>query len=283
MAIIPNNEDFVRPPPIEPTSIIRVVSPAGAVKESALKAGREYLETAGYQVNQPETVTERYNYFAGNAASRAQELHKAVLLAKGHESIIWAARGGYGSSQMAEYGLTVEMLHDLHQELTQNPKWLVGYSDITSISLHLWARARVLVLHGPMVVNITEYSPEAVEETWKILKGSEPLTQVFTGNIRYGKGQGLLANGRSLAGIAFGQMTMPDGYASDEYGAYDVLLVPKVLHELLEPLGIPIITDVDIGHDTRTARPIVLGAQAEIHGNGVLKVLVPGCYDGVKM
>lgn len=197
----PCDAGFVRPPPVHSASVVRVFSPAGAVEEHALKAGRAYLEKEGYRVDQPGTVTERYNYFAGNAASRAGELHEAVLKRVGrHESIIWAARGGYGSSQMIENGLSADMLDDLLAELAQNPKWLVGYSDITVLSLHIWAQAKVLVLHGPMVVNITEYRLEAIDEMWAILRGSEPLTQVFPGNIRYGRGQGLLATGRLLGG-----------------------------------------------------------------------------------
>ncbi|EXJ84096.1 hypothetical protein A1O3_04763 [Capronia epimyces CBS 606.96] len=325
---------FTRPPPLQPTSVIRVFSPAGSIGDESLRDGRAYLEAQGYRVDQPATVLERYNYFAGSKTSRARELYDAVLKQEeGCDSVIWAARGGYGSSQMIEEGMTAQMLDDLEQELAQNPKWLVGYSDITVISLRLWAKARVLVLHGPMVFNVAEYCPAALRDMWTILTGTEPHTQVFEGDIRYGSGlagsSGTLARGtllggnlqvlaslvgakdqggqdllpsfdgcillleevgdaayrihrslrallrapgfQSLAGIALGQLTSANNYARGKYDQYEVL------HELLEPLGIPVITALEIGHEAATAWPIVLGADAEIHVSGELRVFVPGC------
>ncbi|MGB0788517.1 MAG: LD-carboxypeptidase, partial [Marinirhabdus sp.] len=58
---------------------------------------------------------------------------------------IWCARGGYG---------TIRIIDALHFEtFLQNPKWLIGYSDVTVLHSHLH-NLGVQTLHGQMGLDI---------------------------------------------------------------------------------------------------------------------------------
>ena len=63
-----------------------------------------------------------------------------------HVKAIFCARGGYGS---------VRIIDQINFEsLNKQPKWIVGYSDITVFHSHINSNYSVMTIHGPMPLNI---------------------------------------------------------------------------------------------------------------------------------
>lgn len=72
---------------------------------------------------------------------------------------------------------------------------------------------------------------------------------------------------KGIAAIAFGQLTNAD------LSTYTAL---ELLDRTLEPLQIPVITNLPIGHNTATSVPVVLGSDAEVDvGTGQLVMSIP--------
>ena len=78
---------------------------------------------------------------------------------------IIAARGGYG---------TVRMIDKVDfSRFAKNPKWLVGFSDITVLHAHLFSNYNVQTIHGQMPVNIPDASAKSLETLRKALFGED--------------------------------------------------------------------------------------------------------------
>ena len=111
-----------RPPYLKKGDTIMILSPAGKVKErSAVDPGIELANKWGLVVFFGNQLLSTDNSFAGTDAQRLEDLQKA--LDDPSIKAIWASRGGYG---------TVRIIDDLNFDgFRKNPKWVIGYSDIT--------------------------------------------------------------------------------------------------------------------------------------------------------
>jgi muramoyltetrapeptide carboxypeptidase len=106
---------------------------------------------------------------------------------------IFCARGGYGSSRLLnrlDYGL-----------IRKNPKILVGYSDITSLQLALWQKARLVTFSGamPSVDMVENIDPLSEEQFWRVLTSRRPLGRLRqpwpTATLQSGDAEGRLLGG----------------------------------------------------------------------------------------
>ena len=127
------------PPYIKPGSKIRIVSPAGKVDEKYVLPAAQWLTEQGYKVELGEHVFARHFQFAGTDRQRLQDLQTA--LDDPETGAIICSRGGYG---------TVRIIDKLDcRRFEENPKWLVGFSDITILHACM-NNFRVATIHGAM-------------------------------------------------------------------------------------------------------------------------------------
>src|SRR4051812_20225914 len=79
------------------------------------------LQSWGLEVVLGETVNASYHQFAGDDELRARDMQRFVD--DNTIKAIFAARGGYG---------TIRIIDNVDfSNLTQHPKWIIGFSDIT--------------------------------------------------------------------------------------------------------------------------------------------------------
>lgn len=128
--------EFLVPPALRPGDRVRVIAPASPFDRTLFFRGVGFLAER-YRVEIGEGTLARSGFLAGSDETRRAALN-AALLAPDVAAII-AARGGYGAVRIA------------HQvafaALRSHPKWLVGFSDVTS--LHVEAQRRqICSLHA---------------------------------------------------------------------------------------------------------------------------------------
>ena len=85
--------------------------------------GIEWWEARGYQVKLGEGVWDRDDYVAGDPRRRAEDLN--TLFADPEVDVVQALQGGFGSAQAIPF-----LDFDL---IAENPKPLIGYSDLTAL------------------------------------------------------------------------------------------------------------------------------------------------------
>ena len=151
----------MRPPPLRPGDVVRVVAPAGPFDPAAFEAGLSLLRTRfGLEPRHRSDITARSRYLAGDDARRLDEWNEAV--ADPEARAIWCARGGYGSMRLLEHLDPSRLLHP--------PRWLIGFSDITALHGVL-NRAGLVTVHGPMVAFLPRLPAAALEHLEALLFG----------------------------------------------------------------------------------------------------------------
>jgi len=118
---------------------IRVVSPAGKVHKDKILAGLEVLQDEGYDVFPGDHIFDRHFQYAGTDSRRIADFQKAIN--DPETKVILCARGGYGAIRI------IEALD--FTPLLKNPKWIVGFSDITVIHTVL-NKLGIASIHGAM-------------------------------------------------------------------------------------------------------------------------------------
>ncbi|MDF2449088.1 MAG: LD-carboxypeptidase [Bacteroidota bacterium] len=163
---------------------VAIIATARKVSESEIQPAVEFFEGKGLKVCTGKNLYQSYHQFAGNDEQRAGDLQwalddpaiKAILI----------ARGGYGSVRLLE--------HINFTGFLKNPKWLVGYSDVTVFHSALHGIG-VASLHATMPLNFTK-NAEATESMYAALSGqlTHTVTEENFSN-RWGTSQGELIGG----------------------------------------------------------------------------------------
>jgi muramoyltetrapeptide carboxypeptidase len=130
----------IRPKRLSKGELIGLVTPGSSVSEEELTDCISNLERLGFRTTYNDTVLSEYGYFAGPDQERASELMDMF----GREDVdaIWCVRGGYGSIRILD-------LLD-YKVIRQNPKVLIGYSDITAILTAIYQESGLVTFHGPV-------------------------------------------------------------------------------------------------------------------------------------
>lgn len=141
------SKKYIRPAILQVGDTIAIVAPAGILmsKKKTIEAAQMLLKNWRLvPVLGPHLFSESY-HFAGTDAQRLKDLQWA--LDKPDVKAIWCARGGYGS---------MRIMDELNFEtFKKNPKWLVGYSDVTALHNQL-QNLGYETLHAMMPVNMEE-------------------------------------------------------------------------------------------------------------------------------
>lgn len=185
-----NPRSFQQPPYLRQGDTVAIVSPAAKVRRNDIEKTFAVLESWGLYVKlEPHSCDTANVYLAGSDKERAEDLQAAID--DPSVKAIIACQGGYGSVR------TLPMLN--FRPLKKNPKWLVGFSDITMLHLAL-RKLQMQSIHGTMP-SLFELEGEDVsaESLRKALFG-EPQEYVVEPHPmnRTGCAAGILAGGNMM-------------------------------------------------------------------------------------
>lgn len=134
-------QKIIKPPRLRTGETIGLISPGfilpepGQYDEIARK-----IKDLGFKVKIGAHARYKYGYLAGKDQARAADLN-AMFIDPEVDAII-PFRGGWGSNRI---------LNLINFEAIRNhPKPLIGFSDITSLLLSIYAKTGLLTFHGPV-------------------------------------------------------------------------------------------------------------------------------------
>ena len=126
---------------LKPGDTIGIVCPAGFMPREKILNCISMLKKWGYKVQIGKTVRGKSkNYFSGTDEERLMDLQN--MLDDKHINTIIFGRGGYGTTRILD-----EINFD---KFAKNPKWIVGFSDITILHSFIQNKLKVSSIHGPM-------------------------------------------------------------------------------------------------------------------------------------
>lgn len=298
------NNVVLYPPPVMPGDTLRIVAPSGPFDKTLFYRALGWLGHR-YRLMWGRGVLERQGYLAGGDERRLAELNEA--LRDPTARAIVAVRGGYGATRICHAADFAS--------LAASPKWVIGFSDVTS--LHLAAlRAGVASLHAANLAALGR-ADEATRERW-IDAIERPLCRrVFPGLevLVPGRTRGMLVGGNLtllFTAAASGQLELPPGcilffeevneapYRIDRMltalrqsgklaGLAGVCVgdltdggprerraaAASVVLDCLGDLGVPILAGMPVGHGL-VNEPLPLGVPADLDGSRAELVVNPG-------
>ncbi len=165
---------------------VGIVSTARKLTKQDLQPALNLLESWGLNFVIGDTIGAEAHQFAGADELRIKDFQKMLDDPAIHA--IWCARGGYG---------TVRIIDSLDfTAFLKNPKWIVGYSDVTVLHSHVH-RLGIQTLHAQMPLDIEKKS-KATLETLRIALFGEDYSISFENTHllnRMGKVEGTLVGG----------------------------------------------------------------------------------------
>lgn len=174
------------PPYLQPGDKVVIVCPASHIKGD-IDIGVKTLESWGLTVQVAPSVTSQFHQFAGEDSRRTSDLQHA--LDDPEIKAVIAGRGGYGS---------VRIIDNLDfNQFTANPKWLVGFSDITVIHSHIQRQFSIPTIHGQMAKSFADSTFEALETLKNALFGKRVDINYLNTDFpnRSGESEGILIGG----------------------------------------------------------------------------------------
>jgi muramoyltetrapeptide carboxypeptidase len=181
--------EMIIPPYLHKGDTIGLVCPAGFMPLEKAQTAIDTLQQWGFKVKTGKTVgSESKNYFSGTDEERLNDLQE--MMDDKHIKAILCARGGYGT------GRIIDKLS--FKKFKKNPKWIIGFSDITVLHSHLYSNYKIASLHAPMAAafNDEEYKNEYVQSLYLALVGTEANYKCETHEFnKAGIAEGRLAGG----------------------------------------------------------------------------------------
>jgi muramoyltetrapeptide carboxypeptidase len=174
------------PTALKKGDIIGIVCTARKIDMKDLQPAIDIIDSWGFRVVLGKSVFMEDHQFAGDDNTRAEDFQN-MLDNKNVRAII-IARGGYG---------TVRMIDKLDfKKIKKNPKWIIGYSDITVLHNHINRHCKTETLHASMPINFSTNEPAALQSLRDVLQGNT-LSYSFQSNFenKPGKAKGKLTGG----------------------------------------------------------------------------------------
>jgi muramoyltetrapeptide carboxypeptidase len=119
-------------------SKVALFAPASPADHQEILTGIAELRRLGFEFS-PAPLAAPEGYFAGSLETRLEGFLSA-LRDKAIRALV-ATRGGYGASYLLGADFSAEL---------EDPKCIIGFSDLTSLQIYLWQKAAWVTFHGPM-------------------------------------------------------------------------------------------------------------------------------------
>ncbi|MEQ1732683.1 MAG: LD-carboxypeptidase [Bacteroidia bacterium] len=134
------------PPYLQHGDTIGIACPARFIDADTIASTIQIIEQWGCKVKLCSNINAQHHQFGGTDAERTAGFNE--LLSDPNVKAILVGRGGYGCVRIVD-GIDWNLLQ-------QQPKWIVGYSDVTVFHNHIHQHLTMATLHAEMPVNFTK-------------------------------------------------------------------------------------------------------------------------------
>ncbi len=247
------------PAPLKAGAVIGIIAPAGQIRDQkGFDTGIRLLAEMGFEPRFPRELWPGTGYLADTDANRAEEFNR--MWADPEVAALLALRGGYGCLRMA-------MMVDIMQVRNQ-PKFLIGFSDITVLHNYLCQQTGLISLHGPTLSTLATSNRDSLERFHQCLTGKWRTTLQMKGvEILRGAEE---ATGRLIGGNLSTLLTLLGTPFEPEFAGRVLFLedvgeplyrIDRMLTQLwlagkLQKLAGIILGDFSLGNDMETTEKI---------------------------
>ncbi|MDE6177849.1 MAG: LD-carboxypeptidase [Duncaniella sp.] len=156
---------MLSPRPLQPGDPVAILSPSSIIKPQVVYQAMPVIASQGWSVYVGEHTFDRFGTYAGTDDARYADLETALL--DPDTRAIICSRGGYGAVHLMERLARLPLRDD--------PKWIVGYSDISALHALMNANG-IRSIHAPMCKHLAEHRgrDRDSERIFALLRGENP-------------------------------------------------------------------------------------------------------------
>jgi muramoyltetrapeptide carboxypeptidase len=179
------SSSIIKAPRLTANDTVGIIAPASPVSKPEIVEGLQLVESFPLKVRLGSHLFDRLSYLAGSDRDRIFDLHQ--MFSDPEIKAIFCTRGGYGSARLLD-----NIDFDLIRE---NPKVLVGFSDLTALLIALYKASGLTTIHGPTLSDLPK------GKNWQhlsrlITTSHKPQISLAHGRaINEGKARGILLGG----------------------------------------------------------------------------------------
>lgn len=182
---------------------LKVIAPSGRLRNlEPVQQGLNIWRSRGYAIAPHPNLERNWGYLAGKDGDRRSQLIDAIK----DENIcgILCARGGYGATRL------LEGLPKCEIPASPNPKFLLGFSDITALLWALSEQENIVGIHGPVLTTLSQEPDWAIARLFDCVE-SRPLQPLQGKGWGGGRVRGRLFPGNlTVATYLLGTAHQPD-------------------------------------------------------------------------
>jgi muramoyltetrapeptide carboxypeptidase len=173
------------PPSLQKGDTIAILATARKNIDDNLKPAIDLLHNWGLEVVIGQSIGLDDNQLAGTDAQRAEDFQQQ--LDNPNIKAIWCVRGGYGTVRI------IDLLD--FTKFKQNPKWIIGFSDVTVIHSYV-NKLNIASIHAAMPVTVGRASVESVETLRQAIFGESLKYEIpYSPGNRLGIAKGEIVGG----------------------------------------------------------------------------------------
>ena len=135
-----SKSSIIKPNRLKKGDKIGLIAPGFQIKEEQLEKSIQNLKIFGFEAVYSPRLLEKFGYFSGTDQSRADDINE--LFANPEVKGIMAVSGGYGCTRILN-------LLD-YQTIRENPKVIMGFSDVTALLNVIEQETGLITFHGPV-------------------------------------------------------------------------------------------------------------------------------------
>ncbi|MEM6963469.1 MAG: LD-carboxypeptidase, partial [Bacteroidota bacterium] len=185
----------IKPQRLKVGDTVGLITPSSSITETQLEKAIKNMKSLGLKVKLGKHVRAINGYLAGTDKQRLEDLH--TMFADKTVHGIWCIRGGYGVGRILPK-INYQLIRD-------NPKVLIGYSDITALLLAVYEQTGLVCFHGPVASSdFTDYS---VRHLKGVLMEQHSIYPIYSAKENYDVKDSLYRIKVIRAGKAKGELT----------------------------------------------------------------------------
>lgn len=217
------------PPPLHHGSRIALLSPASIIRPDVARSAIGPLQRQGWDPYFTPHALGKCGTYSGTTDERLDDFRLA--LDDDATDAILCTRGGYGAIHLLDR-FPIDRFRN-------NPRWLIGYSDVSALHAMLF-NAGIASLHAPMCKHIGATAPTqpATKALFSVLSGQMPSYNLPTSPLSIaGTATGIVTGGnlavlQALVGTPYNVLGLPGTILFIEDIAEPIYKVERILYQL---------------------------------------------------
>ena len=207
-SITPLEKQIIKPSRLKKGDKLALVTPGSYISDKEKEKSIENLESLGFEVVYSDKLMLMNGYFSGTDKERAEDFNE--MFKRDDIKGIVCARGGYGCSRI--------LPHIDYNIIKENPKVLIGYSDVTALLYGIYKKTGLITFHGPVgISSFNDFSNKYFKQVLINPLEELELTSSVSGNNENIYGLTTINSGTAIGELVGGNLSIVVSLIGTEY------------------------------------------------------------------